>query len=446
MSDADTIAAIATAPGRGGVGVIRVSGPAVPDIARGILGRLPDVRRAEVLTFRNVDGAALDKGLALFFSAPASFTGQHVLELHGHGGPVVLGLVLQRCVELGARLAQPGEFTKRAFLNGKLDLAQAESVADLIEASSNEGALSAARSLVGEFSRRIHGLVESLISLRMHVEACVDFPEEEIDPADSAAILAKLEAMRGLVSDLLATARQGAVLREGLTVVLIGRPNVGKSSLLNQLAQQELAIVTPIAGTTRDQVRATVLIQGVPIHLIDTAGLRETDDPVERIGISRTWQAVERAGAAILLTESGEMVGPPEAEILNRLPAALPVAWVYNKIDIHGQQSGARTEGQQASFRLSALTGEGVDALQRWLLLVAGWKPGGEGIFMARARHLAALRQAQEHLDRATALGRQLELFAEELRLSQNALAAITGEFSADDLLGEIFSRFCIGK
>jgi tRNA modification GTPase len=446
MTDADTIVAIATAPGRGGIGVLRVSGTKVSDIATEILGRLPPPRQAMVATFRDGQGAPLDQGLALYFARPHSFTGQDVLELHGHGGPAVLNLVLQRCVELGARLAEPGEFTKRAFLNGKLDLARAESVSDLIEASSSEGALSAARSLVGEFSSRVHALVESLTTLRMHVEACVDFPEEDIDPADLRSIAHRIDTLRQQLAQLVEATGQGVVLRDGLTAVLIGRPNVGKSSLLNRLAQQELAIVTPVAGTTRDQVRATILIKGIPIHLIDTAGLRETDDAVERIGISRTWQAVGQAGAAVLLTEAGEMVAEAEAEILSRLPPNLPVAWVYNKIDLHGQHPGKRIEGRQASFRLSALTGEGVDALQDWLLEIAGWKPGGEGVFMARARHLAALKLASGHLLEAATHHQQFELMAEELRLAQLALAAITGEFTADDLLGEIFSRFCIGK
>lgn len=446
MAHADTIAAIATAPGRGGVGVVRVSGPLVPAIAEAILGVVPAPRQATLATFRAADGAPLDQGLALHFSAPHSFTGQHVLELQGHGGPAVLALLLQRCCALGARLAEPGEFTQRAFLAGKLDLAQAESVADLIEASSAEGALSAARSLVGEFSREIEALVEGLISVRMHVEACVDFPEEDIDPEDRRVVASRIADLRAALSALLDKAGQGAVLRDGLTVVLIGRPNVGKSSLLNRLAEQDVAIVTPIAGTTRDQVRASILIHGVPIHLIDTAGLRETDDPVERIGIARTWQAVAHAGAILLLTEAGEMVGAAEAAILNRLPAGLPVAWVYNKIDIHGQRAEMKVDGREARFRLSALTGEGVDDLRAWLLKVAGWRPDGEGVFMARARHLAALRDARARLEAVRDEGQALELVAEELRLAQSALSSITGGFTADDLLGEIFSRFCIGK
>ncbi|MDX2218884.1 MAG: tRNA uridine-5-carboxymethylaminomethyl(34) synthesis GTPase MnmE [Burkholderiales bacterium] len=446
MGRNDTIAAIATAPGRGGIGVVRVSGPEVPAISEAVLGHLPNARQAALATFRAADGAPIDQGLALYFSAPHSFTGQHVLELHGHGGTAVMGLLLQRCLALGARLAEPGEFTQRAFLAGKLDLAQAESVADLIEASSAEGALSAARSLVGEFSRQIQALVEGLIDVRMHVEACVDFPEEEIDPADTGAISAKITAVHTTLSALLDRAGQGAVLRDGLTVVLIGRPNVGKSSLLNRLAEQDVAIVTPIAGTTRDQVRATILIQGVPIHLVDTAGLRETDDPVEQIGIARTWQAVAQASAVLLLTEAGEMLGAAEAAILAQVPRGLRMAWVYNKIDLHGHMPGMKAAGQEGSFRISALTGEGVDALKDWLLQVAGWRPGGEGVFMARARHLAALRAALARLQVIHQSRLPFELIAEELRLAQTDLSAITGEFSPDDLLGEIFSRFCIGK
>lgn len=446
MERADTIAAIATAPGRGGIGVVRISGPRAPAIAEAVIGRLPQPRQAALATFRAADGAPIDQGLAIYFPAPHSFTGQHVLELHGHGGPAVLGVLLQRCTALGARLAEPGEFTQRAFLAGKLDLAQAESVADLIEASSAEGALSAARSLVGEFSTQIRALVAGMIDVRMHVEACVDFPDEDIDQADVTAIADKIAALRSDLARLLARADQGVVLREGLTVVLIGRPNVGKSSLLNRLAELDVAIVTPIAGTTRDQVRASIVLQGVPIHLIDTAGLRDTDDPVERIGIERTWQAVAQAGAVLLLTEAGEMVGAAEAAILAQLPSGLPMAWVYNKIDLYGQAPGMKADGLASSFRISALTGEGVDALKGWLLQVAGWRPGGEGVFMARARHVAALRGAQAHLQALQQTELPFELVAEELRLAQGRLSEITGEFSADDLLGEIFGRFCVGK
>jgi len=446
MPAADTIAAIATAPGRGGVGVVRVSGKSLAALAAALTSKQLEPRRATLATFCAANGAPIDQGLALFFPAPNSFTGEDVLELHGHGGNAVMQLLLQRCIELGSRLAEPGEFTRRAFLNDKLDLAQAESVADLIDAASVEAARSAARSLVGEFSRLIDALVGGLIDLRMHVEACIDFPEEEIDPADRMAIRSKLESIQHRLTSVMAEARQGAVLRDGLTVALIGRPNVGKSSLLNCLAGEEVAIVTPIAGTTRDQVRATITIEGVPVHLIDTAGLRPTDDPVEQIGIERTWQAVEKAGAALLISEAGEAVGENEARIVQQLPESLPLAWVYNKIDLYGIKPSLARDARHTSVRLSARTGEGIDLLRHWLLETAGWQPQGEGVFMARTRHVNALEAAREHLGRAAAEQDRWELLAEELRLAQANLASITGEFTPDDLLGQIFSRFCIGK
>ncbi len=446
MAENDTIVAIATAPGLGGVGVVRISGAMTPELAISLLGRLPEPRSATLATFTDKAGHPIDQGLALYFEAPRSFTGEHVLELHGHGGRAVMGLLLNRCLELGARLAGPGEFTQRAFLNDKLDLAQAESVADLIGAASAEGALSAARSLVGEFSGRIHGIVEALVGVRTHVEACIDFPEEEIETSDLQAIRAQLAALGDAMVSLRAAAGQGAVLRDGLTVALIGRPNVGKSSLLNCMAKEDLAIVTPIPGTTRDLVRAMITLEGVPIHLIDTAGLRETNDEVERLGIERTWRAVEGAGAALLLTEAGEGLGIAEAEIVARLPKRLPMAWVRNKIDVLGWEAGTSEEGGQASFRVSALTGEGVAALEEWLLTVAGWRPDGEGVFMARARHLVALDEAGRALEGAKVPGKPFEIVAEDLRLAQRALGRITGEFGADDLLGEIFGSFCIGK
>jgi len=444
----ETIAAIATAAGRGGIGVVRISGNGLAGFAQKVLGKAAIPRTATLATFLDSQGSAIDQGIALFFPQPHSYTGEDVLELQGHGGAAVLQGLLQRCIELGCRLAKPGEFTERAFLNNKLDLAQAEAVADLIEASSVEAAKSAIKSLTGEFSNRVHALTDHLIELRMHVEACIDFPEEEIDPADRALQQAKLQRLRGLQANLAREAKQGAVLRDGLTVALIGRPNVGKSSLLNRLAGEEVAIVTPIAGTTRDYVRATILIKGIPIHLIDTAGLRDTDDAVEKVGIARTWVAVEKAGAALLIAEAGEMIGQNEAEILAQLPAALPVAWVYNKIDVHGQQS-ERTKNDQdrhATIKLSALTGEGVELVREWLLETAGWQPSGEGVFMARERHLTALKIAEDHLNTAAERSQQFELFAEELRLAQSALASITGEFTPDDLLGQIFGKFCIGK
>ena len=442
----DTIAAIATPPGRGGIGVVRVSGPAARDIAQAIAGKAPPPRQAALASFRSADGALIDQGIALFFAGPHSYTGEDVLELHGHGGPVVMRDLLRRCVELGARIAEPGEFTRRAFLNDRLDLAQAESVADLIDASSTEAARSAARSLAGELSRRVHALVAGLSDLRAHVEACIDFPEEEIDPADRRAQQAKLEALRSGLASLTEEARQGAVLREGLTVVLIGRPNVGKSSLLNRLAGDEVAIVTPIAGTTRDYVRATIGLEGVPIHLIDTAGLREARDEVERIGVERTWRAIEGAGAAVLITSPDQPFVADDPELASRLPPRMPLARVMNKIDLSGMTAGLERTPGGARIALSAKSGEGIDALRGWLLETAGWRPHGEGLFVARERHLNALREAAERLLAATHNSQAIEFMAEELRLAQLALAGITGEFTADDLLGQIFSRFCIGK
>lgn len=442
MGPSDTIAAVATPPGRGGIGVVRVSGPAVREIAQALLGRLPAPRRATLADFRGAGGEVLDQGIALFFPAPHSFTGEDVLELQGHGGPAVLQLVLERCLHLGARLAEPGEFTRRAYLNDKLDLAQAEAVADLIDAASTQAAKSALRSLRGEFSREIQALVDALIDLRMLVEATLDFPEEEIDFLSAARARDKLADLLARMATVQARARQGSLLREGLQVVLIGRPNVGKSSLLNRLAGEEVAIVTPVAGTTRDTLREAIQIDGIPLHIIDTAGLRETVDEVERLGIARTWAAVEKADLALVVMEASQGLAEEDAAILARLPAGLPVLRVFNKIDLTGEP--ARLEGD--SVHLSAKSGAGIDLLRRRLLELAGWQQTGEGIFMARTRHLRALEQARHHLEAADRNWQALELLAEELKLAQNQLATITGEFTPDDLLGEIFSRFCIGK
>ncbi len=442
----DTIAAIATAAGRGGVGVVRVSGGMTASLLWAIIGKMPVARSATLATFRDAGGGAIDHGIALYFPGPNSYTGEDVCELQGHGGPVVMRRLLQRCLELGCRMANPGEFTQRAYLNEKLDLAQAESVADLIDASSAEAARSAARSLTGEFSTKVGELRSALVELRAHVEACIDFPEEEIDPADRLVQAQKLADLRAQLVRLMGAAKQGAVLRDGLTVVLIGRPNVGKSSLLNNLAGEDVAIVSPIPGTTRDHVRATILLEGVPIHLIDTAGLRDTQEEVERIGIERTWAAISRAGAALLIAETGEMIGLQEAEILAKLPPSLPIVWVYNKIDIHAQHASRIGVGRDTRILASALTGEGIDLIREWLLETAGWQPSGEGVFMARTRHLVALKDAAAHLDMAATAAAQLDIFAEELRLAQRALSLVTGEFTPDDLLGEIFSKFCIGK
>jgi tRNA modification GTPase len=422
---------------------VRASGPDVTRLIAGLVGRDLTPRQAVFTRFLDAQGNALDEGIALYFRAPHSFTGEEVLELQGHGGPQVLQMILERCLELGARPAEPGEFSRRAFLNDKIDLAQAESIADLIDAQSKEAARSAVRSLSGEFSRHIHTLVEGLIQLRMLIEATLDFPEEEIDALEKADAIGQLSRLDAGLGSLLAQARQGALLREGLNVVLIGQPNVGKSSLLNCLAGFEAAIVTEIAGTTRDTVREAILIEGVPLHITDTAGLRETDDPIERLGIERAWSAVERADIALLLIDANHGVGEQESAILARLPA-IPVLTVHNKIDLAGGQPQMVTGGTE--IWLSAKTGAGMDLLRYRLLELAGWQAAGEGSFMARGRHLEALKTAQGHLAQASHCLLQLELFAEELRLAQEALASITGEFTADDLLGQIFSNFCIGK
>lgn len=445
----DRIVAIATAPGRGGIGVIRISGHGLLPLAAALSGKQPRPRFASLADFKAADGSVLDTGLLLYFPAPHSFTGEDVLELQGHGGPVVLQMLLSRCVELGARLAAPGEFSQRAFLNGKLDLAQAEAVADLIDASTVAAARSAIRSLQGEFSTAIHALVDELVNLRMLVEATLDFPEEEIDflqAADAFGRLSRLEASLRAVFD---RATQGKLLQAGLHVVLVGQSNVGKSSLLNQLAGDDLAIVTPIAGTTRDALRSSIQIEGIPLHVIDTAGLRETDDPVEKIGIARTWHEIGKADLALVLVDANQGIGEQDQRLRQRFPESLRVITVRNKSDLAGQ-AVARSEGPQGiEITLSAKTGEGVDLLRRELLNVAGWHQA-EDVFIARERHLQALKLARQHLSLAVSQAHApipaLEFFAEELRLTQNALSEITGEFTPDDLLGVIFSRFCIGK
>ncbi|MDP1682328.1 MAG: tRNA uridine-5-carboxymethylaminomethyl(34) synthesis GTPase MnmE [Burkholderiales bacterium] len=444
QSNADTIAAIATAPGRGGIGVVRVSGPKALRIAQAIIGKQPPPRQATLANFLDTDTSVIDQGIALYFAAPHSFTGEDVLELQGHGGPAVMQRLLARCLEAGARIAEPGEFTRRAYLNDKLDLAQAESVADLIDASSTQAAKSAMRSLQGEFSREIHALVQGLIDLRMLVEATLDFPEEEIDFLEAAHAKQKLAAIREQLERVLKRAKQGALLREGLQVVLIGQPNVGKSSLLNRLAGEEVAIVTPVAGTTRDTVREEIQIEGIPLHIIDTAGLRETQDEVEKIGIARTWAAVEKAQLALVIIDAARGQAVEDEAILRKLPNGLPVLRVYNKIDLVGEPPHVARDGE--AVYLSAKTGAGLEILHDRLLQLAGWQPAEEGVYLARERHLQALYAAKNSLEKADQNWQQLELLAEELKLAQNALDHITGEFCADDLLGEIFSRFCIGK
>ena len=454
------ICAVATAPGRGGIGVVRVSGRDLGPIIEAVCGRSLSPRHAHFLPFLEADGSVIDRGLALHFPAPHSYTGEDVLELQGHGGPVVLQLLLRRVMTAGAaigvRLAGPGEFTERAFLNDKLDLAQAEAVADLIDASTEQAARSAVRSLDGEFSQRVHELVAALVDLRMLVEATLDFPEEELDFLEAARARPRLAALGEAIEVLRRTARQGALLREGLNVVLVGAPNVGKSSLLNALAGAEVAIVTAVAGTTRDRVSQAIQIEGVPLNIIDTAGLRETDDEVERIGIARTWEALERADVVVQLDELG---GPDPAQtdpgdaglaarIRERLPEGVPVLSVHNKLDRLGPEAHARREGRH--LWLSARSGAGVELLRATLLELAGWQAGAESPFIARERHLQAIGEAAAHVTEARAWAEagnaHLDLLAEELRLAQEALNRITGEFTADDLLGVIFSRFCIGK
>jgi tRNA modification GTPase len=442
-----TIAAVATAPGRGGVGVIRISGLGLLPFAAAISnGKQPKPRYATYTDFVDAAGEPIDNGLLLYFPGPNSFTGEDVLELQGHGGPVVLQMLLARCVELGARLAEPGEFTKRAFLNDKLDLAQAESVADLIDAASSTAAKSALKSLKGAFSHDIHELVEHLINLRMLTEATLDFPEEDIDFLEAANARGQLKRLQDELDHVLAHAKQGAILREGMHVVLVGEPNVGKSSLMNALAGDEIAIVTDIAGTTRDTVREEILIDGVPVHIIDTAGLRETEDVVEKIGIERTWAAVEKADLALVLVDSQTGHTADVDAILQRLPEKLSRITVFNKVDLSGQSAGVEQQEGHTRVRLSAKTQQGVKELRQLLLQAIGWQGAEEGLYLARERHLNALRRAREHLNFAELAYYQIELMAEELRLAQAALSEITGEFTSDDLLGVIFGRFCIGK
>jgi tRNA modification GTPase len=442
----DTIAAIATAPGSGGIGVVRVSGPASQAIAIGVLGHCPPPRHAAYLAFKEADGTLIDRGIAIYYAAPHSYTGEEVLELQAHGGPALMQLLLQRCLSLGARQAAPGEFTRRAYLNDKLDLAQAEAVADVISAATAEAARSAVRSLAGEFSQRIHKLRDRLIDLRLFVEACLDFPEEDIDFITQGGVSGKLALIVAELQSVFAGAKQGNLLREGIQVVLVGQPNVGKSSLMNQLAGEEVAIVTSVAGTTRDTIKSAIQINGVPLHIIDTAGLRETSDEVEKHGIARTWRALENAHAALLLVDVTHGITETEKSILTQLRADLPKLWIHNKIDLTQERPSCVTREGEKHIYLSARTGEGMELLRQELLSIAGWQPGGEGVFMARARHLEALQAVAENLERSGGLLGQPELLAEELRLAQESLNTITGEFTSDDLLGEIFSRFCIGK
>ena len=442
----DVIAAIATAPGRGGIGVVRISGPNLSALAATLGGKVPEARMACFTRFRSADDGLIDEGLLLYFPGPNSFTGEDVIELQGHGGPVVMQLLLARCLELGARLAEPGEFTRRAFLNGKLDLAQAESVADLIEASTAAAARSAVRSLTGSFSKEVHGIVERLIDLRMLVEATLDFPDEDVDFLAEARALERIQAIASELEALLDRARQGSLLRSGLHVVLVGQPNVGKSSLLNRLAGEERAIVTDIAGTTRDALRETIQIEGIPLHITDTAGLRDTTDEVEKIGIARTRQEIERPDEIVRLVDLRAGRTDADAAIDARLPAGVERITVFNKVDLLGRQPERTEDAAGISLYLSAKADQGIGLLRDELLRVAGWHRHGEDVILARERHLIALREALACIHRALDNRHALELMAEELRLAQEAVNEITGEFTPDDLLGVIFSRFCIGK
>ena len=471
----DPIIAIATAPGRGAVGIVRVSGPHLKTWADAFCGKPLQARQAHYLPFNDDQGEPIDQGLAIFFPGPHSYTGEDVLELQAHGGPVVLQLLLARCIELansvnphtgkvllqGLRLAQAGEFTQRAFLNDKIDLAQAEAIADLIDASTSAAARSASRSLAGVFSQEIHTLRDSLVHLRMLVEATLDFPEEEIDFLQKADAQGQLERLQKQLEKVLVRTQQGALLREGIKVVIAGQPNAGKSSLLNALAGAELAIVTPIAGTTRDVVQQTIQIEGVPIHIIDTAGLREGEgiDEVEQIGIQRAWAQIAGADAVLFLHDLTRSHDPEylqadlkiQESLAAQLPHGVTVLNVWNKFDLAPDASTPRTSDNASNdIDLSAKTGLGIEQLRAKLLQTAGWQPASEGLYLARARHVQALKRVQSHIEMADAhlraQAQSLDLLAEELRLSQTALNEITGEFNADDLLGVIFSSFCIGK
>jgi tRNA modification GTPase len=459
--DSSPITAIATAPGRGGIGVVRLSGRSVSTLIHALC-RLPadavlPPRHATYTSFINADGSMIDQGLAIYFKAPHSYTGEDVLELQGHGGPVVLQMLLARCLEagqeIGLRLAQPGEFTHRAFLNDKLDLAQAEAVADLIDASTEAAAKSASQSLSGKFSEAIKDLVEQVVHLRMLVEATLDFPEEEIDFLEKSDARGQLVRIRSGLDNVFNQAAQGAMLRDGLNIVLAGQPNVGKSSLLNALAGSDVAIVTPIAGTTRDKVTETIQIEGIPVNVIDTAGIREAEeagDEVERIGIARTWTAVSGADVILHILDASRGPTLEDEQIVARFPPDVPVIRVWNKIDLSGHRPTVDQMSDATHVYLSATDHIGIELLRNELLRVVGWQQTGESLYLARERHLIALKAANLHLENAAQLAahddQSLDLFAEELRLTQERLNSITGEFTSDDLLGVIFSRFCIGK
>lgn len=452
----DTIVAIATAPGRGAIGIVRVSGARLDPLIKAICGAALEARRAHYLPLLGADGAPIDKGLAIYFAAPNSYTGEDVLELQAHGGPVVLQLLLARCLEagaeIGARIAAPGEFTQRAYLNGKLDLAQAEAVGDLIDASTEAAARSAAQSLSGSFSSEIKVLAGQIVELRALVEATLDFPEEEIDFLDRAGAHARLERITAALEGILLRAQQGVLLRDGIKVVLAGQPNVGKSSLLNALAGAELAIVTPLPGTTRDKVSGTIQIEGVPIHVVDTAGLRDSIDPIERIGVQRAWAEVGSADLVLFVHDLTRATQPDyvaaEARLASQISGALGRG--TRLLQVHNKADAAPMAKTSEGVSISAVSGAGLTALRQTMLDSVGWQRPAEGAFLARARHVHALQLAQRHVAQATLHALQanaaLELFAEELRLAHRELEQITGRFTSEDLLGEIFGRFCIGK
>jgi tRNA modification GTPase len=445
----DTIAAIATAPGRGGVGIVRISGTAVPEMAVTLLGSLPPPRQAHLQVFRDAEGAPIDTGLALYFAAPASFTGEHVLELHGHGGPVVLELLLTRVLSLGARAARPGEFSERAFLNGKIDLAQAEAIADLIESPTSQAARAAIRSLEGEFSRQIQALTASLTQVRVYVEAAMDFPDEEIDFLSDARLHQQLQTLRSDFERLLRQARQGHLLRDGITLVIAGRPNAGKSSLLNTLSGRDSAIVTDIPGTTRDVLREHIELDGLPLHLVDTAGLQRSDDPVELAGMARARSAMQNADRVLLVVDDTVGWTSADDEIVRQLPDYVACTRVYNKIDLSGRSAGRVRDQASPALAISLHSGAGIDELRNFLKDSVGYQDYTGGGFSARQRHLDALRRASLALESGISQLEQHhagELLAEELRHAQAALGEITGEVSSEELLGKIFSNFCIGK
>ncbi|OGT49834.1 MAG: tRNA uridine-5-carboxymethylaminomethyl(34) synthesis GTPase MnmE [Gammaproteobacteria bacterium RIFCSPHIGHO2_12_FULL_41_15] len=446
----DTIVAKATPPGRGGIGIVRISGPHTQRIAQRILGKLPKPRCAEYHAFQDEQSTPIDFGIALFFQAPHSFTGEDILELHGHGGPIVMDRLL-RCILLkDSRLAKPGEFSQRAFLNDKIDLIQAESISDLISAQSEEAACAAIRSLQGVFSDKMNQLVNELIALRVHVEACIDFPEEDIEKLKNTPMEDKLRRLQNNVAQTKQAASQGALLQEGMSVVIAGVPNVGKSSLLNQLITREMAIVTPIPGTTRDVLREEIHIDGMPLHVIDTAGLRETDDLAEQEGVRRAWQEIEKADMILWVVDDDKIAHewPVIQEKAKKRTKHIPITIVKNKIDLSGEVAEQCSFNGYRLIRLSAKTGDGVALLRDYLKEYMGYRPTEASVFLARRRHVIALDRAQQYIDNAIAMDqkRQWELLAEELRLAQNALSEITGDFTSDDLLGEIFSQFCIGK